>query len=43
MNPNSVWALFLPNHWSRLRWYSKNDGLCMKNTEKALSPASTMV
>ena len=41
--PNSVLALFSPCACSRVRWYSKNEGLCMKNTEKALSPASTSV
>jgi hypothetical protein len=36
-------ALFSPCACSRVRWYSKNEWLCMKNTEKALSPASTSV
>ena len=41
--PNSVRALLSPCACSRLRWYSKNEGLCVKNTEKALSAASTIV
>ncbi len=32
-----------PRVCSKLRGYSKNEGLGMKNTEKALSPASTRV
>lgn len=36
-------GVIFPRACSRLRWYSRNEGLCMKNTEKALSPASTIV
>ena len=32
-----------PRVCSKLRWYSKNEGLGMKNTAQALSPASTRV
>ena len=41
--PNSVRALFSPRVYSRLRGYSKNEGLCRKNTAKALKAASTRV
>ncbi|HAP98437.1 MAG TPA: hypothetical protein DCQ35_00010 [Rhodospirillum rubrum] len=43
--PNSVWAFDRPRPGpsAKLRWCARNDGLCMKNMEKAANPMSAIV
>jgi hypothetical protein len=40
--PNSVSAFDRPQVSASVRWWARNNGLCMKNTEKAESPMSAI-
>ena len=40
LSPNIIRALFAPTPLSIRLWCSKNDGLCVQNTENALIPSS---
>ncbi len=41
--PNRLAQLERPWPASNCRWCARNDGLCMKNTEKAAMPMSPML